>query len=240
LTGKTRWAVALDGWQDRAGALATEGGLVFHGNLAGKLNVYSAETGKLLKSIETGTSILAAPMTYKVDGVQYVAVQAGWGGGGWPFVPPYSAAYKYGNANRLLAFKLDGGAVPLPKPLPPLEVAPPPPPQLAGVTPATIARGQTLFFENCTICHSNQPRSISPDLRRMTPERHEFFNQILLEGLLMPNGMPRWDDVLAKSDVDAIHAFLIDEQAKTRARELELQRKGLPLDSRSLAIMSNY
>jgi len=240
LTGKARWAVPLDGWQDRAGVLATEGGLVFHGNLAGKLNVYAADSGKLLKSIETGSSMLAAPMTYKVDGVQYVAVQTGWGGGGWPFVPPYSAAYKYGNANRILVFKLDGGPVPLPDPLPPLEVAPEPPAQLPGVTPATIARGQALFFENCTICHSNQPRSISPDLRRMSPERHEYFRQILLDGLLLANGMPRWDDLLTPADVDAIHAYLIDEQVKARARELELQRRGQPLDARSLAIMSNY
>ena len=52
-------------------------------------------------------------MTYKVDGVQYVAVQAGWGGGGWSFVPGYSAAYQRGNENRILVFKLGGGAVPM-------------------------------------------------------------------------------------------------------------------------------
>ena len=240
VTGKSKWTVPLEGWQDRGGVLATDGGLVFHGSLSGRFNVYDAATGKLLKSIETGTSMLAAPMTYKVGGVQYVAVMAGWGGGGWSFVPTYSAAYKYGNAGRLLVFKLDGGPVPMPKPLPPLEVAPPPPPQLPGVTPATLAKGQALFFANCAICHSNQPRSISPDLKRMQPEKHRAFNQILLEGLFVPNGMPRWDDMFSKEDADAIHAWLIDEQGKTHAREAELKKRGLPLDSRSLAIMSNY
>jgi quinohemoprotein ethanol dehydrogenase len=111
LTGKTKWAALFDGWQDRGGVLATQSGLVIHGTLAGKLIVRDAETGAILKSIDTGSSILAAPMTYKVDGVQYVAVQAGWGGGGWGFVPPYAAAYAKGNANRLLVFKLGGGEV---------------------------------------------------------------------------------------------------------------------------------
>ena len=108
----------FDGWQDRGGVLATESGLVIHGTLAGKLIVRDAETGEILKSIDTGSSILAAPMTYRVDGVQYVAVQTGWGGGGWGFVPPYAAAYAKGNANRLLVFKIGGGEVPVPDDLP--------------------------------------------------------------------------------------------------------------------------
>jgi quinohemoprotein ethanol dehydrogenase len=179
-------------------------------------------------------------MTYKVGGVQYVAVQAGWGGGGWGFVPGYSAAYLRGNANRLLVFKLDGGKVPLPPELPPLTPAPEAPPQLPGVTPATIATGSALFTENCSICHSNQPRSGLPDLRRMSKGVHASFDRIVLEGLLLPNGMPRWDDRLSPEQVRAIHAFLIDEQGKTRARELALQRAGQPLDSRSLTILSNF
>ncbi len=240
LTGKTKWAADFDGWQDRGGVLATESGLVIHGTLAGKLIVRDAETGEILKSIETGSSILAAPMTYRVDGVQYVAVQTGWGGGGWGFVPPYAAAYAKGNANRLLVFKIGGGEVPVPDDLPQLEPAPEPPAQLPGVTPAMIAMGSALFTENCSICHSNQPRAPLPDLRRLDRARHEAFEQIVLEGLFLPNGMPRFDDLLKPDQVRAIHAFLIDEQRKLRARELQLQREGKPLDSRSLTILSNF
>ena len=100
--------------------------------------MFDKRTGKLLKSIDTGTSILAAPMTYQVKGVQYVAVMAAWGGGGYPYVPRYSAAYKRGNQG-ILVFKLGGSAVPLPPELPPLEVAPPPAAQKPGVTADTIA-----------------------------------------------------------------------------------------------------
>jgi quinohemoprotein ethanol dehydrogenase len=240
LTGKTKWAAPYDGWQDRGGVLATASGLVIHGTVSGKLVVRDADSGNILKVIDTGSSMLAAPMTYRVNGVQYIAVQAGWGGGGWGFVPPYAAAYAKGNANRILVFKLGGGAVPISPDLPPLQPAPPPPPQLRGVTPETIALGGALFTANCSLCHSNQPRAPLPDLRRLQPGTHEVFDRIVLEGLLVQNGMPRWDDVLKPEQVKAIHAFLIDEQGKTRARELELQRQGKPLDSRSLTILSNF
>ncbi len=240
LTGKTKWAAPFDGWQDRGGVLATAGGLVIHGTLAGKLVVRDADTGAVLKTIDTGSSMLAAPMTYKVDGVQYIAVQAGWGGGGWGFLPPYAAAYAKGNANRILVFKLGGGAVRVPADLPALQPAPAPPAQLPGVTPQTIAMGSALFTDNCSLCHSNQPRAPLPDLRRMQPGTHEVFDKIVLEGLLTPNGMPRWDDLLKPDQVKAIHAFLIDEQGKVHARELELQREGKPLDSHSLTILSNF
>ena len=240
LTGETKWAADFDGWQDRGGVLATESGLVIHGTLAGKLIVRDAETGEILKTIDTGSSILAAPMTYRVDGVQYVAVQTGWGGGGWGFVPAYAAAYAKGNANRLLVFRIGGGEVPVPADLPALEPAPEPPAQLPGVTPQMIAMGSGLFTENCMICHSNQPRAPLPDLRRMDRAKHDAFDQIVLEGLFLPNGMPRWDDLLSPDQVKAMHAFLIDEQGKVRARELQLQREGKPLDSRSLTILSSF
>jgi quinohemoprotein ethanol dehydrogenase len=240
LTGKTVWAANTAGWQDRAGVLTTASGLLIHGDVGGRLYVRDAKTGALLKRIETGTPIMAAPMTYQVKGVQYIAVMAGWGGGGFPFVPRYAAAYDRGNLNRLLVFKLGGGKVKLPPLLPPLEVAPEPPAQAEGVTAETIARGQGLFFGNCAICHANRHRSITPDLRRMQPETHAMFRQIVLEGALVPGGMPRWDDVLSPEDADAIHAYLIDLQVKTRADELAKQKAGKPLDGPSLTILSNY
>jgi quinohemoprotein ethanol dehydrogenase len=240
LTGRVAWAQKTQGWQDRGGVLATASGLLFHGTLAGQFVARDAKTGRVLKSIETGSSILAAPMTYRVGGIQYVAVMAGWGGGGWPYVPRYAAAYSRVNADRILVFRLGGGAVALPPALPPLEVAPAPPPQAAGTTPAMIDQGRALFFANCAICHSNQHRSPTPDLRRMQAGTHTAFREIVLKGLLLPAGMPRWDDVLSADDVDAIHAYLIDAQGKTRAEELEKRKRGLPLDAPSLAILSNY
>ncbi len=138
-------------------------------------------------------------------------------------------------------FKLGGSAVPLPPELPPLEVAPPPPAQQPGVTAATLAQGKGLFFASgCVLCHANQHRSITPDLRRMQPGMHAAFNDIVLRGALVPNGMPRWDDHLTPEQVDSIHAYLIDLQTRTREEELAKQKAGVPLDAPSLAILSNY
>jgi len=240
LTGRTKWAVDSLGWQDRQGALATQSGLVFHGNLAGTLFARDADTGEELWRVETGSSIMAAPMTYSVDGVQYLAVQTGWGGGGWGFVPGYAAAYQKGNANRLLVFRLGGGAVPIPADLPPLQPAPAPPAQRPGVTPELIARGNALFSENCMICHSNQPRAPLPDLRRMAPAIHAAFEQIVLGGLFKSRGMPSFADRLSPDQVRAMQAYLIDTQGPLRAHELQLQAEGKPLDSQALTIMSNF
>jgi quinohemoprotein ethanol dehydrogenase len=93
---------------------------------------------------------------------------------------------------------------------------------------------------HCAICHSNLHRSISPDLRRMPAEAHAAFNEIVLRGGLLAGGMPRWDDPLSEADADAIHAYLIDLQAKTRATELDLKRQGKPLDTRGPLLMSSF
>lgn len=219
LTGKTYWTYPREGWQDRSGVLATESGLVVFGTLSGKLVVLDSSSGRVLKEIETGSSILAAPMTYRVDGVQYIAVQAGWGGGGWGLVPEYSAAHSKGNRNRMLVFRLDGTAVPVPQDLPPEGPTPAPPPQFGDATPETIALGRRLFSENCSICHSNMDRAPLPNLLRMREGVHAAFSQIVLEGLLVPNGMPRWDDLLSSAEVTAIHSHLIDAQQQAYERD---------------------
>jgi quinohemoprotein ethanol dehydrogenase len=74
----------------------------------------------------------------------------------------------------------------------------------------------------------------------MSPATHQAFAKIVLDGLLVPNGMPRWDDRLKQVDVDAIHAYLIDLQAKTRAEELAKKAAGKPLDAPSMAILSSF
>jgi quinohemoprotein ethanol dehydrogenase len=212
VTGKTRWERRSPDWWDRAGLLATAGGLLFQGDDKGFFRVLDADTGAVLKEIEVGTSIMAAPMTYTVGGVQYVAVMAAWGGGGWFAPHATSAAVKRGNQGRIIAFRLDGGAAPLPALLgdpPPLVE---PVPQTAGAD--TIAQGARLFRGSCGMCHANQPNGMTPDLRRMTPATHAAFQSIVRGGALRPRGMPQWDDVFTVEDVEAIHAYLIDEAWK--------------------------
>jgi len=103
-----------------------------------------------------------------------------------------------------------------------------------------IARGAALFPENCSICHSNQPRAPLPDLRRMGAGIHAGFQQIVRGGLFVSRGMPSFADRLSEADVRAIQAYLIDTQGQLRTHELRLQAEGKPLDAQALTIMSNY
>jgi alcohol dehydrogenase (cytochrome c) len=59
------------------GTLATAGGLLFFGDDAGALEAVEAPTGRPLWHFNTGQTIRASPMTYSVDGVQYVTIAAG-------------------------------------------------------------------------------------------------------------------------------------------------------------------
>jgi alcohol dehydrogenase (cytochrome c) len=63
-----------------AGVMTTAGGLVFTGNPEGEFMAINDETGEVVWKFQLGTGIVGQPVTYDVDGVQYVAVVAGWGG----------------------------------------------------------------------------------------------------------------------------------------------------------------
>jgi quinohemoprotein ethanol dehydrogenase len=207
----TKWEVqtssGMRGYD--GGVLSTQGNLVLQGRGDGTLWIYSADTGRILKVIQTGSHIMAAPMTYAVSGAQYIAVQVGYGGTAMTVgpLPPQSAALHYENVNRILAFRLGGSAVPMPPPAPDTDF-PQPPPQSASV--AEIRLGSIKFAEQCSRCHVFGP-SITPDLRKLPPGIHAAFQDIVLRGLFAPQGMARFDDVLSPADVTAIHAYLIDQ-----------------------------
>jgi alcohol dehydrogenase (cytochrome c) len=78
-TGQIKWDVATRSPMV-AGVLATGGGLVFTGDAEGHFSAYDAETGKVLWSYQCGSGHHASPITYTLDGRQYIAVCAGWGG----------------------------------------------------------------------------------------------------------------------------------------------------------------
>ena len=189
------------------GVTSTGGGLVFRGNSQGKLNVYDASNGTLLKSIDVGTSIMAAPITYRVQGEQFIAFMAGYGGSGGFSFPADSAAYRYGNAGRIVALKLDGGTVPRPAEVSETPISKP---GVARGSRAQISQGGILYNRVCSRCHVFG-RGLLPDLRRFPPSQEHLFLAIVLGGAYQTKGMGRFDDELSKSDVAAIRAYLIDE-----------------------------
>lgn len=76
--GKPAWRYSQVGRGDSwAGTLTTAGGLVFFGDDSGSLEAVDAKTGNPLWHFNTGQTIYASPMTYAVEGVQYVTLSAG-------------------------------------------------------------------------------------------------------------------------------------------------------------------
>ena len=75
-TGETKAALKLE-YPNYSGALATAGGLVFIGHADGTLTAHDAKTLKEVWSFSVGTGINAPPITYSVNGKQYIAVLVG-------------------------------------------------------------------------------------------------------------------------------------------------------------------
>jgi alcohol dehydrogenase (cytochrome c) len=76
-TGKLVWEVPVEGGILQSGVMSTAGGLVFYGDGSGAFVAADARTGKLLWHFNTGQSWKAGPMTYAMDGKQYVGMAAG-------------------------------------------------------------------------------------------------------------------------------------------------------------------
>ncbi|NVK95925.1 PQQ-dependent methanol/ethanol family dehydrogenase [Ruegeria pomeroyi] len=78
-TGELKWEFKNDAplW---GGVMTTAGGLVFTGTPEGKFIAFDDETGEILWSFQTGSGIVGQPVTWEMDGEQYVSVISGWGG----------------------------------------------------------------------------------------------------------------------------------------------------------------
>jgi quinohemoprotein ethanol dehydrogenase len=173
--------------------------------------IYRADSGEKLWEMPIHTGAVAGPVSYAVDGEQYIAVAAGWGGamvlmgGGFGDV--------HHTPTRVLAFKL-GGKATLPAP-PPVPEMPAPPALTASAE--MVARGAALYPGNCGNCHGFDAISggSMPDLRYMTAETHSAFNDIVLGGVRAGNGMASFSDRLTPADTEAIHAYVISRAHAT-------------------------
>jgi alcohol dehydrogenase (cytochrome c) len=77
-TGKIMWEIPQTGSSNNyAGTLTTAGGVLFYGASSGEFSAVDAKTGKHLWAFETQEGWKASPMTYTVNGRQYVAIAAG-------------------------------------------------------------------------------------------------------------------------------------------------------------------
>ncbi|MCW5954713.1 MAG: PQQ-binding-like beta-propeller repeat protein, partial [Propionibacteriaceae bacterium] len=78
--GKQTWRQQYEKSWNWGSIMTTGGGVLFAGGTSDRMfRAYDAKSGKLLWQFKVNSGIIAPPTTYSVDGVQYVAVTAGWG-----------------------------------------------------------------------------------------------------------------------------------------------------------------
>ncbi len=209
LTQTAAWRAADS--SDGGGVLATAGGLVFQGRirdgLLGEFDAYRADDGRRLWSWKTPNAISAGPITYSVDGEQYVAVTSGAS-----FYQSMGARARVPQDGRLLVFALHGTAQLPPDP----AFAPPANPPPAIALPAQVTAGAGYYGEYCARCHGFGTHSgnVVPDLRRSAAlTQPESWRAIVLGGALAAQGMIGWSRFLTPGEADAIRVY-VGEQAR--------------------------
>jgi PQQ-dependent dehydrogenase (methanol/ethanol family) len=214
------WTVTHEG-PANGGALATAGGLVFQGTGGGALAARDARTGEELWSTDVQTGVLAAPVSYEVDGVQYVAIAVG-SGGSWGMIGTRAnmKGVVRANRSRLLVYALDGTAA-LPPVPPDAAVALNPPP--AAAPQEVVDRGATLYAASCQRCHGANAANLGilPDLRYSAAIADAgVWSAIVLEGLKQSTGMVSFAETLDADGAEAIRAYVIAQAnaAKSPAR----------------------
>jgi PQQ-dependent dehydrogenase (methanol/ethanol family) len=217
------WRVAQAGsWN--GGTLATAGGLVFQGTVNGHFVAYDARNGQELWRYNAQAATLAGPISYEVDGVQYVAASAGYGT--VFFLNAGFAAPQEGNAlnSRINVFRL-GGTASLPAlELTRLEMAAPP---VVRASPAVLAQGAQAYAVHCAVCHgaSAITGGVLPDVRRSAAlAEAEAWRQVVHGGRLAL-GMPDFTQWVSAQEAEAMRAYVAVEAQTLYAQE---QARGSP------------
>jgi quinohemoprotein ethanol dehydrogenase len=222
VTQKEAWRVQNKNlWN--GGTLALAGGLVFQGTAEGMFYAYDARSGKRVWEFNAGLGIVGAPISYSIDGKQYVSVLVGYGGTTAAYGHFMDVGWKFGaQPRRLLTFAIGGTARLAPTPGPDMTVHALDDPSLV-LSEADVQAGKGLSVQ-CAACHGiafQATGTPGPDLRESAIAlRLDTLTQLLRSGALMERGMPKFDK-LTDEQIRQIHAYL-----RAKAREaLGLRKK---------------
>jgi quinohemoprotein ethanol dehydrogenase len=195
-----------------SGTLTTGGGLVFQGSADGTFHAYGTNDGQEYWSYGVGDAILGGPVTYELDGEQYVLALAGQGGAIALTMGLASGNHPRYLNGRLIAFKLgaDGS-------LPEADIVPPVPLDVTQTSSdGSVLAGAAAYGGFCSVCHG--PIALSagsiPDLRYSASLlNQELFQAIVVDGVLQTRGMASFAEDLSAEDVENIRAYLLQRAA---------------------------
>ena len=212
------WAVPQDNYWN-AGTLTTAGNLVFQGHANGHFLAYEAETGKTLWDTDLGLGISAPPITYKINGRQYVTLLVGFGGSVAGLGGAGELGWSYGiHMRRLIAFSLEGNAT-LPKQPAPFFPNPIDPPDFK-INP-DLARAGSQLYELCGYCHGGGARAggMAPDLRASPiPLADALFDDVVRKGSRISRGMPSFAN-FSDQHLSALQHYIRSRARSTKPAE---------------------
>ncbi|HWW81562.1 MAG TPA: PQQ-dependent dehydrogenase, methanol/ethanol family [Steroidobacteraceae bacterium] len=213
------WEVPLPR-SGNGGVLTTAGNLVVEGTTRQTLTIFRATDGKQLWEMPVQSAPVAAPISFLVGDEQYIAINAGWGGGAAQIERATGTAMNRAAA-RLLVFKLGGNRQlpPLPPATPTVLTEPPP----LTVSEVAVKHGAELFANNCAVCHGQMAVGGVKDLRYMDARTHASFPDIVLKGIRSDRGMASFAKLLSPDDVDAIHGYIISRAQEDWGHQNEHQ-----------------
>ncbi len=184
------------------GVLATASNLVFQGTAQGDFIAYEAETGKILWQRNLGGGIIAPPITYSINGKQYISIAVGWGGG-------YGMKKKFVpiQTGRVFTFAIGGKAI---YPKFAAEITPIIPNIPFTATLQNIAKGETLFWKYCGTCHTaGSGGGLAPDLALANETTHLNFMKIVRDGAYLSLGMPKFGNKLNEEEIKNVQSFIL-------------------------------
>ena len=189
---------------NNGGLLSTAGGLVFQGDAAGMFTARDAQTGEALWEYDIRSGAIAPPITYTIDGEQYVSILVGWGG-------HMGKLYHFVDRihpGTLFTFKIGGTAQALEK-LPALDK-----PLTAlrdNATPEQIGTGWNTWVQYCVFCHPSPGSgdAANPDLARSSDGVLNNLKSIVLEGTLVENGMPSFAGIMTEEELESVKCFIL-------------------------------
>jgi len=221
---EARWK-ASPGRPNGGGLLSTAGGLVFQGGGDNQLLAYDAASGDLLWSAEVQTAAMAPPVSYSLDGEQYIAIAVGFGGGFAAEGGTVAHHWNVPNISRVMAFKLGGEHK-----LPPVPEDRRQMPEPAPVTASAdvIERGHVVYARHCSYCHGDGLRTggVTPDLRWSSPQVHEIWQDIVRGGMLKARGMVNFSEFVTEQDAEAIRQYVLAEANRLYRRNHPEQAAG--------------
>ena len=185
------------------GTLVTAGNLVFQGTSDAHFKAFDASKGKLLWESPVGSGVIAAPITYEVDGKQYVSIAVGWGGA-HGLIARYS---EFNTWDKVYTFVL-GGKAKMPE-FSKVNLGP----LISGVKydPKDVPDGMALYVSNCVTCHGVpgvDKGGALPNLGYVGKKYIENIGEPLFEGLFASEGMPDYKGKLSAEQAEKIKAFI--------------------------------